>query len=842
MIFNNFLFDLRRILSTERFLSKNFGVSDLLMPLCFCDDGILLNKDGSFTQAFWYSGADLDSSTDDDLNFLNSRIFSSAFSTFGDCWAMHLDCARKKSSGYIDAALNYFPEPTTLMIDFERKYDYEQSGIHYENFFYLTFTYLPPVDNKTKTKNWFLEDKGGNLTVEYFEHLDYFKKTLREALDLLSYQVYTTPLTNSETMTYLNLAINGFEFTFPKYRNGWIDLNYRLANQDMVKGFIPRVGEYKIAVVSVGEGLPFETYPALLHDLTTLEFEYRWSTRFIFLDKDSAQKLIEYTADYHYQSRISIKQSIGNKQRGDGIQRINRSSDKFADQAEDALEKLETENVTYGKYTCAVVIFDKDESRLEKKVEQVRKILRSRSFMAKREEANCFDAYLGSIPGMIQNNVRKLVMDTINLADIMPTTSVWSGYTKNPSRYYAPDSPPQFYASTEGGTPFRACTFVGDIGHTLLLGPSRSGKSVFLNFLISQHYRYRGARGFHFDNGRSALPLCYAMNGSHYDIGSQTSLCFKPLELLDTNDDFSFIVQWLTEIAEMNLLRKLTADEKSDITQVLEIIRKQGTPEQKTITYFYVQLKARNKNPDLATAFAEYTTIGGRNTFKSSMFNATKDHLSLSFYSVFELERLMGLGDDVFIPTVRYLFYMIQRSLDGNPTIITLEEAWAIIKHPVMKGMLDEWLRAFAKKNVFIVLCSQQVNDILRSDIKDVLLDQCKTRIFLPNQSIITNEYTASLYTQMGLNSKQISMIGNALPQRQYYFSNPIGNRLINLNLNKVSQVFLTKTSMEDINLASQLKSKYKEHFGYYWLKAHNLDAAADFWLESYSQSPHPNG
>jgi type IV secretion system protein VirB4 len=835
MILKNLLFDIKRIVSLDAFISKSYGMSDLLMPECFCDDGIILNKDASFTRCYWYSGADLDSSTDEELDYMNSVIFSNAFSKLGDGWTMHLDLVRKSAPGYISNALINFPEPTTLMIDAERKYDYELEGGYYENSFIVTFTYLPPVDNKTKVKNWFIEDKEGNLKVDYFLHLDVFKKTLNEVLNLLSSKIYTMPLSNSETMSYLNLTINGFDFNFPKYSHGWVDLNYRLANQDVIKGFVPQVGDMKVAVVSVGEGLPLETVPALLHNLTTLGFEYRWSTRFIFLDKSTAQAHLDYTADYHYQSRESIKQSIGNKNRGDGIKRINRSADRFADQTEDALERLETENITYGKYTCAIVVFDKDEANLDKKTEQIKKVLGESNFMAKREVANCFDAWLGAIPGMVRNNVRKLVMDTINLADIMPTTSVWSGYTKNPCQYYEENSPPLFYASTEGGTPFRGCTFVGDIGHTLILGPSRSGKSVFLNFLAAQHFRYKGARGYHFDNGYSGLPLCFAMNGAHYDIGSQSILNFKPLALLGNAEDFSFTVQWLTELAEINLLRRLTAEEKTDITQVLEIIKHQGTTEQKTINYFYMQLKARNKNPELAAAYIEYTTIGGRNTLKSTIYNAVTDHLALSFYSVFELEKLMKAGDDVFIPTVRYLFYMIQRSLDGSPTFIMLEEAWAILKHPVMQEMLDEWLRAVAKKGVFIILCSQQVNDIFKSEIKDVLLDQCKTKIFLPNPSVVSNEYNASLYYQLGLNKKQVSLIGNAIPQRHYYFSNPIGNRLINLELNTVARVFLTKTGMEDINRARQMKIKYKEQFGYYWLKLFNLDNAAEYWLENFN-------
>ena len=841
----NLFFDLKSVLSLEAFASKQIGMSDLLLPVCFCDDGILLNKDGSFSQSFWYSGADLDSTTDEELDLLNSSTYSNAFSHLGDGWTMHLDCVRKTKNGYIDDAQNHFQDPTSLMIDLERKLDYEREDANYFNYFVITFTYLPPVDNATKTKNWFIEDRDGNLSVDYFNHLTLFKAVLAEVLDLLSYRVYTVSLTNEETMSYLNYAINGFDFKFAKYKNGWIDLNYRLASQDAIRGFTPKVGDYHVGVVSVGEGLPFESYPALLHELTTLQFEYRWSTRFIFLDTETAKKLIDATADYHYQSRESIKQALANKNRGAGTQRFNRGAEVFADQAEDALALLDTEVITYGKYTCSVVIFDKDVNILDSKMEQVKKVINSAGFLAKREEANCFDAYLGAIPGMVRNNVRKWVIDTINLADIMPTTSTWSGYDKHPCQYYKDNNPPLFYATTQGSTPFHGCTYVGDVGHTLIIGPTRAGKSVLLNFLVAQQFRYKNARVFHFDNGYSSLPLCYAMNGAHFDIANQTShLSFKPLALLnnqtvvgedrDKKNDFSFCVQWLSEIAEINLGRKIKSEEREAITRVLQIIKENSTNEQKTLTYFYLQLKP--KNAELAKAFVEYTTTNSASTLKSKMFNAIVDKLELNRFAVFELNRLLKTGDEVFIPTIRYLMYMLQRSFDGSPTFIVFEEAWAIVKNEIMQNMLEDFLRTAGKYNVAIIFCTQQVSDILQSSISSILLDQCKTKIFLPNNSTITNDMTANLYAQMGLNYKQMSMIGYAIPQRQYYFSNSIGNRLFNLSLGDVALAFLARTGAEDIKIAHKIKAKYGDEFGYHWLKLNKQDDAAEYWLHTYNE------
>ncbi len=828
------LFDIKRMLSLEIFFSKDFGVSDLLLPECFCDEGIILNRDGSFTQCFWYSGAPYDSSSEEELSYLNTVVYSRAFAYLGDNWTMHLDCDSIETKGYISPEDCYFPDPTSYCIDTERRFKYEAAAAHYLNRFVLSFTYLPPADNSEKSKNWFLEDREG-LPVEYYDHLKYFKDTIKKVLDQLSYMVYTKALTNSETMTFLNKCINGIEHTFEKNNHSWLELYYRLANQDLIKGTTPRIGKYYIGACSVGEGFPPKATPALLHELTTLQFDYRWSTRFIFFDKSTAQKYLDKSAEYHYQSREDIKKALGNKNRGESTKRINRSADVLADQVEQALASLDLEGVTFGKYSCSIIVFDEDKKSLENKLEIIHKIVNNVGLLAKIEEANTLDTYLSAIPGMVRNNVRKWIMDTINLADLMPTTDVWAGYEKNPCSFYVNNNPPLFYASTRTGAPFRGCLHVDDLGHTFIAGPSRAGKSVLLNFIAAQEFRYKNTQIFHYDNGYSGQILCFAMNGSHYDIGSDNTLLnFKPLALVDNPEDFTFLVQWLCEIAELNLNRQVNADEKNDITRVLEIIRQQGTPEQKSMSYFYFQLKALAKNNELAQAFIGYTTAASNSSIKSSIFNATKDTLSFSKFSMFELEKLLKMSDDIFIPAIRYLFHMNYRALDGSPTTIIIEEFQRLAQHPIGQRMLDEILRRWAKKGCKLILVTQQLNDILKSPIYDVIEDQCKTKIFLPNPSILNNEKTPKLYEQFGLNNKQISLIGNATPMREYYFANPLGHRLFNLDLQDVALAFLAKTNPDNLKLARQLKLKYKDQFGYSWLKHFKLDAAAEYWAISY--------
>jgi len=80
---------------------------------------------------------------------------------------------------------------------------------------------------------------------------------------------------------------------------------------------------------------------------------------------------------------------------------------------------------------------------------------------------------------------------------------------------------------TEGATPFRLVTHVGDVGHTLIVGPTGAGKSVLLATFVLQFRRYDRARIFVFDKGRSIRATVLALAGEHYDSGAMGRLPFS---------------------------------------------------------------------------------------------------------------------------------------------------------------------------------------------------------------------------------------------------------------------------------------------------------------------------
>ena len=119
------------------------------------------------------------------------------------------------------------------------------------------------------------------------------------------------------------------------------------------------------------------------------------------------------------------------------------------------------------------------------------------------------EAWLGSLPGNPYANVRQPIVHTLNLAHMMPVSAVWAGPETN--RHL--NAPPLMMTEARGNTPFRLDLHVGDVGHTLIVGPTGAGKSVLLALLALQFRRFIGAQVIIFDRGRLARAAALAMGG-----------------------------------------------------------------------------------------------------------------------------------------------------------------------------------------------------------------------------------------------------------------------------------------------------------------------------------------
>lgn len=409
---------------------------------------------------------------------------------------------------------------------------------------------------------------------------------------------------------------------------------------------------------------------------------------------------------------------------------------------------------------------------------------------------------------------------------MLPITSVWAGLRENPSQLMPRNSPPLLYAATSGSTPFRFWLHVSDVGHTLVIGPTGRGKSTFLGLIVAQWFRYPRARVFWFDKGYSAWALATAAGGKFFDPGGpKTKLAFCPLKHIDTDSDLQWAVSWIEVLCELNGL-KFTPKRKNAAGDAMLNLRLSAS---RTLTDFCATIQ----DEEIREAIRPFTIEGPY----GSLLDAEQDDLDVDSSTrliCFETEHLMQLEEKAKVPVLLYLFRRVERRLDGSPTLIALDEAWANLQYPVFASKLKEWLRTTRRKNGVVVLSTQQLSDIAKSDIADVVIEQCATQVLLPNDKAqVTGppEHPGprNFYERLGLSDREIAIIQTAVPKKHYYVISPHGRRLIDLSLADVALSFCAVNGDEDRAAIERLMKTHPEDWPERWLRSRKLFDWADY-------------
>lgn len=798
------------------FRAKEPSFADLLNYAAVIDNGIMLLKSGALMASWRYKGDDTASLTFTDRASRSSQI-NNALGRLGSGWMSQHDVFRVKSKKYPAPGSCFFPDPVTEAIDQERREIY-QSGTHHENIHIVTLTYLPPSVGNAKTSAFMVEnDESFDLLGVGGKNIEYFHNTCRQFEGMMSVVCKITRLKGQTVITDQHGTEEIYDDQLRFIQNCILGDNHPVAlppipmymdkvlgGQEFIPGLIPVIGEKYIGVVGI-DGFPQSSCPGILEGLDQLQFEYRWSSRFIYEDPFQATKqLHKYRKQWQQKKRGFIAQMTQN---------YNAPVDQFAAQMESETEgsiaQASSGNVLFGYYTSTIVILSRDLDEIRPGCETIRTLLNNLGFNARIEGVNAIEAYLGSLPGHSAENVRRPIIHTLNLADFLPVNSLWAGHEFCPNPYFPVQSPPLLYTSTTGNTPFRLNFHVQDLGHTLIFGPTGAGKSTLLAVLAAQFRKYRDANIFIFEKGYSMYPLCSAIEGaSHFDIGGDGApVQFCPLKDIQTDADQIWAEEWLINALKLQNIQ-ITPDKRAAVRSALHQHRQSAD---QTLHDFVVNLQDR----EMSLGLSRYVVNEHQAT---AILDAEEDTFETSSFNVFELEHLMEMGQDMILPVLTYIFRVIEQKLTGQPSVIFLDEAWIVLGHETFREKLREWLKTLRKMNCSVVLSTQSISDAANSGIFDSINESCPTKIYLPNTSA-KDESSTKLYKKLGLNEREIDLISRATPKYEYYFRNPEGRRLFNLQLGSLTLALAGATGKNDLARIRKLQKNHGVGWLKYWLQ-----------------------
>lgn len=824
------------MLNLKQIRSKEAGTPDLFTYAALIDEGIVLGKDGSLLAGFLFRGDDAAVATDAEKNYLTGMV-NTYLSRLGSGWAIWVNAIRTASPEYPAASRSHFPDPLTKMIDEERRVMFEQDNAHFETEYALVVQYLPPLQRESKIKDLLYTDDTKATTSLADRLLAEFKKKLLDLEDglggLLHMRRMKTTyvscpgednIASDELVNHLHHCLTG-EYLALRIPSNPMYLDTWLGYCEMYVGDTPTLNDKFISCIAI-EDFPNHSFPGILDLLEGLPLEYRWSSRFIFVDQQEAIRTLDkHRKKWQQRTRGFLTQvfKLPNGQ-------INTDALSMAEDSAAAVNEARSGLVAYGYYTPVVVLMHKDRQVLEENARFIKREIERRHFSARIETVNCFSAWWGSLPGQTYPNVRRPLINTLNFADMLPLSSFWPGLKENPCDFYPPQSPALMQAVTTGATPFRLNIHVGDVGHTLIFGPTGAGKSTLLATLLAQARRYQSRKREDgstipmtitaFDKGRSLYALCTGIGGAHYDIGVENGITLAPLHDLDSDSDVLWAEEWLATCFELQTSYAPSPSQREKIHRAVTLFR--NKPREQRLLSILVQ---NIQDEEVKQALYFYTVKGSA----GGLLDGETDNVVSSAFTVFEMDELMHLGDKTAIPVLLVLFRRFEKSLKGQPALLSLDEAWVMLGHRVFREKIREWLKELRKKNCAVLLATQSLSDAVNSGLLDVLLEQCPTKILLPNSEADLhgtkeNPGPADLYKIFGLNDKEIQLLKRSLYKRQYYYKSPQGRRLFELGLGPVALSFVAVSDKESLAEIYRLQEQDFVNWPLRWLERRSVN------------------
>ena len=757
--------------------------------ICLIDKGVVLNKNGTLQKTLKYRGYDLDSSTVYELKNINAKL-NDVIKRLGQGWSLNVEARRKRCTDYIEA------ENEILAIDIiekERKLNFLENE-HFESEYYLTIVQLIPTDNSKKVGEIFLEYAKKSEILD--KTLENFNKEFKKILNLFK-EIFleVTELDDEETYTYLHSCVSTKTDKVIVPEIPYAMANY-LCDSDLVGGLKPKLRGKEIRCISI-QGFPNYTVPGFFDVLNRLNIPYRWITRFLILSKLEALSKMERKYKNIFSQRLSLFQRVYAELTGEkeeNSRKLNEDALNKANEVRTQIALTAGDYVSQGFYTCTLIVDGDSIDEVEERVDIISKTINNMGFITIEESINSVEAFLGSVPGNITNNIRMPILNTITLSHLLPVSSVWGGDSWNKHL----NVPPLIYTKTKGSTPFRFNIHIEDIGHSAIVGPTGYGKSVLLGLIASSFMKYKDSRVYFFDKDASSRVLTYAVGGEFHDLGND-ELSFQPLANIEIVEEKEWAYGWILEILEQENV-KVSPTQKEKIWKALDNLAK--TPiELRTISNFYTSVNDR----EIKEALIPYK-IGGA---LGKYFDSDKDTLNFSRWQVFEMNQVINNKKGI-TPLLSYIFRRIENSLDGNPCIIILDECWMFFDNPIFAAKIREWLKVLRKKNCSVIFATQELGDILNSKLFTTVLDACQTKVFLPNPNAFADNYIP-IYEKFGLNKTEIEIISKATKKKEYYYKSTKGSRLFELDLKEKTLSLIASSDLAKQNKAKELKEIYRD-------------------------------
>lgn len=721
------------------------------------------------------TGLSVESNNDAQIAAASTRLARS-IATWGTGDMLHVVNYRLPASDY---PRHSYPSAAATMLDEERRQRF-YTGDYFttRTRLYVTRRMESPLHAGIKGAIFSTASGGSSLTLQRV-HLEESLTSFVEAAGLPLERLDQTDIFRD-----LILSVTGRDL--PAHPPaGRLRLNELVSAERVYGGLQPAVGELHIRPICI-TGYPTETQPQMLATLLRHHGQMTISARFITQDiHDTRDHLSAESGHWH---RMRLGSIIDMACTAFGIERRQTLNQHASDQIADIDDALAASagGMPFGWATITAIVLDANPDRATLRARDLLKDLLAQGIMARLEDANSVEAVLGSLPGDGYHNVRRPMISAENFAELVLPVEHWAGH---------PEESPLVCTGT-GREPFYPPTHIGGVANQLMLGPTGSGKSAALGAWVAALTGIPDVKVVWLDLDYSSFVLSHALGADYHDTDGLSPLGFEQNWLYD----------WFVRLyARWGLA--LDERQSADLSRALALASEQGLT---TMS----ELCALLQEPRLRAITAHYTASGQWGHIFDGNVNQNG-----SAVTVYEMRGLMGLGERVAAPATELILHGAEAAMGTHPTFIIVDEAWRLLSDDISADWLYNSIRTFRKRNSGICLATQSTVEIASHAYRDLLLECCPAKIYLPNGEA-NGQYVREAYRKLGLHDHEIDLIATAQPRRHYYFHSPEGRRLYDLDLGPLARKLCASTSSRDVARARTLLDN--GDFTTHWLGENN--------------------
>ena len=472
---------------------------------------------------------------------------------------------------------------------------------------------------------------------------------------------------------------------------------------------------------------PATTRPGLWNALLSAPFEFVVTQSFAFLSKAAGRAVMERKQNQMVSARDRAASQI------DGLS--------------EALDDLVSNRFVLGEHQASVLVYGDSPAELADHLSKARAHLADSGLVVAREDLGLEAAFWSQFPGGFSRRTRPAAITSRNFAALAPFHAFPVG--KASGNHWGPAVAT---LRTTAGSPFYFNFHVADLGHTFICGPSGSGKTVVQNFMLAQLERFDAQQLF-IDKDRGAEIFVRACGGTYLALRNGEPTGFAPFKALSPSPANRAFLSRLVRTLVTRPNETLTVPETRAIDEAVAALEALAR-ERRSLTALR-SLLGQSDAAGVGARLERWTRSGPLGW----ALDGEEDALGLEArFAGFDMTDVLD-HPEVRNPLMLYLFHRIAQRVDGRRLVLDIDEFWKVLGDPAFTDLAQDGLKTWRKQNALMVFGTQSPADALRSPIAHTILEQCATKVFLPNAHAQARDYVDGF----GLSQEEFRLIRDEL-------------------------------------------------------------------------------